>query len=222
MRQGGRRLAINQLGARGRDSRGVVARKDDLAAFLAFGLSHAQAHRHCLHHDHRRRPDRHRPGVRVRLLRRPGLQGPQGRGLSRHPGELQPRHHHDRPRPGRRHLYRADYPGDRRKDHRPGKARRPAAHHGRSDGAEHGHAACPQRRAATPQCRTHRRPCRGDRPRRRPSEIPRRHGGDRHRIALLRHRPHDGRSPRSTGDNRAARGHPPILHTRRHRRRHRL
>ena len=29
------------------------------------------------------------------------------RGLSRHPGELQPGHHHDRPGDGRRHLHRA-------------------------------------------------------------------------------------------------------------------
>ena len=36
---------------------------------------HAQAHRHPVHHDHRRRPDRHRPGLRVRLFRRPGVQG---------------------------------------------------------------------------------------------------------------------------------------------------
>ena len=40
-----------------------------------------------------------------------------------------------------------------------------------------------QRRAGTPQRRTDRRPRRRHRPRRRPAEIPRRHGGDRHRIA---------------------------------------
>ena len=59
---------------------------------------HAQAHRHPLHPDHRRRPDHHRPGLRVRLFRRPGLQGAAGRGLPRHPGQFQSRHHHDRSR----------------------------------------------------------------------------------------------------------------------------
>ncbi len=37
--------------------------------------SHAQARRHQDHPRHRDRPHRHRPGLRVRLLRRPGLQG---------------------------------------------------------------------------------------------------------------------------------------------------
>jgi carbamoyl-phosphate synthase large subunit len=41
-------------------------------------------------------PDRHRPGLRVRLFRRPGLQGAEGRGLSGHPDQLQPGHDHDR------------------------------------------------------------------------------------------------------------------------------
>ena len=112
------------------------------------GNVNAQAHRHQIHHDHRRRPDRHRPGLRVRLFRRPGLQGAAGRGLPRHPGELQPRHHHDRSWPGGRHLYRADHARGGRKDHRPGEAGRAAADHGRPDRAEHGDATACQRRAA--------------------------------------------------------------------------
>ena len=51
--------------------------------------SHAEAHRHpspIL--DHRRRPDRHRPGVRVRLLRHAGVQGAARGGLPRHPRQL--------------------------------------------------------------------------------------------------------------------------------------
>ena len=35
-------------------------------------------------------------------------------GYSGHPGQLQPRHHHDRPGGGRRHLHRADHARDRR------------------------------------------------------------------------------------------------------------
>ncbi len=71
--------------------------------------AHAPPHRHPIHPHHRRRPDRHRPGLRVRLFRRPGLQGAAGGGLPGHPGQLQPRHHHDRPGPGGRDLYRADH-----------------------------------------------------------------------------------------------------------------
>ena len=82
-------------------------------------------------------PDRHRPGLRVRLFRRAGLQGAEGRGLPDHPGQLQPGDDHDRSGAGRRHLYRADHAGDRREDHREGAARRAAADHGRADGAEH-------------------------------------------------------------------------------------
>ena len=52
-------------------------------------------------------PDRHRPGLRVRLLRHPGLQGPARAGLRDRAGQLQPGHDHDRPGHGRRHLHRA-------------------------------------------------------------------------------------------------------------------
>jgi anthranilate/para-aminobenzoate synthase component II len=83
----------------------------------------AQAYRPQIHPDHRRRPHRHRPGLRVRLFRRPGLQGAQGRGVPGHPGELQPGHHHDRSGDGGRHLHRAHqlanggtHPGKERPD----------------------------------------------------------------------------------------------------------
>ena len=64
------------------------------------------------HPDHRRRPDRDRPGLRVRLFGRAGVQGAARRGLPRDPGELQPGHDHDRPGDGRRHLHRADHLAD--------------------------------------------------------------------------------------------------------------
>ena len=70
-----------------------------------------QTKRHPEHPDHRRRADRDRPGLRVRLLRRPGLQGAARGGLPGHPGELQPGHDHDRPGDGRCHLHRADHLG---------------------------------------------------------------------------------------------------------------
>ena len=52
-------------------------------------------------------PDRHRPGRRVRLLRRAGLQGPARGGLRGRPGQLQPGDDHDRPGVRRRDLRRA-------------------------------------------------------------------------------------------------------------------
>ena len=43
----------------------------------------------------------------------------KARGLPDRPGQFEPGDDHDRPGAGRRHLYRADHPGDRREDHRP-------------------------------------------------------------------------------------------------------
>ena len=76
--------------------------------------AHAETHGHRIHSRHRRRPDRHRPGVRVRLFRHPGLPGAGAGGLPRRAGELQPGDHHDRPRNRRRDLRRADHAGGRR------------------------------------------------------------------------------------------------------------
>src|ERR1051325_4171169 len=52
-------------------------------------------------------PDRHRPGLRIRLLGSTGVQGAARRGLSRDPGELEPGDDHDGPGHGRRDLRRA-------------------------------------------------------------------------------------------------------------------
>ena len=94
---------------------------------------HAETHRHQEDPAHRVRAHHHRPGVRVRLLRHPGVQGtPRGRLLGR-PGELQPGDHHDRPGDRRPHLHRADHLAGRREDHRQGEARRAAAHARRAD-----------------------------------------------------------------------------------------
>ena len=75
------------------------------------GRPHAKAHRPQEHPDHRRRPDRHRPGLRVRLLRRPGLQGAARGGLSGHPRQQQPGDDHDRPGDGRRRPTSSRSPG---------------------------------------------------------------------------------------------------------------
>ncbi len=52
-------------------------------------------------------PGHHRPGRRVRLRRHAGLPGPARGGHPHHPPELQPGHHHDRPRRRGRRLPRA-------------------------------------------------------------------------------------------------------------------
>ena len=57
----------------------------------------------------RLRADHHRPGLRVRLLRHPGLPGAHGRGHPGGPGQLQPGHDHDRPRVRGRDVHRADH-----------------------------------------------------------------------------------------------------------------
>ena len=110
---------------------------------------HAQTHRYPHRPDHRRGAHRHRPGLRIRLFRGPGLQGAARGRLSGGAGQFQPRHHHDRSGHGGRHLYRTDHAGIRGKDHRPraaqcaaGHGLRPAAHHGRADRAQHRAVAC--------------------------------------------------------------------------------
>src|SRR5690606_28478487 len=96
----------------------------------------AQAHRHQDRPDHRRRPVRHRPGLRIRLFRRAGLQGAARRGLPGRAGELEPGHDHDRPGHGRRGLHRADQPCLGGEDHRQGAPGRAAADDGRADRAQ--------------------------------------------------------------------------------------
>ena len=73
-----------------------------------------QAHRHPQRPGHRLRADRHRAGLRVRLLRHPGLPGAARGGPAGRPGQLQPGHDHDRPGVRRRDLHRADHARDRR------------------------------------------------------------------------------------------------------------
>ena len=63
---------------------------------------------------HRLRADRHRAGLRVRLLRHPGLPGAARGGPAGRPGQLQPGDDHDRPGVRRRDLHRADHARDRR------------------------------------------------------------------------------------------------------------
>ena len=73
---------------------------------------------HQAHPGDRLRADHHRPGLRVRLLRHPGLPRAAQRGLPRQPDQLQPGDDHDRPGVRRRHLHRAADAGVRRAGHR--------------------------------------------------------------------------------------------------------
>ena len=94
----GWRSAVPASPVRGRNVRwGAMPKRTDIDSIL-----------------YRRRADRDRAGVRVRLFRRAGVQGAEGRGLSDRAGQLEPGDDHDRPGAGRRDLYRADHPGDGR------------------------------------------------------------------------------------------------------------
>ena len=87
-------------------------------------VADAQARRHQVRPGDRIRPDRHRAGVRVRLLGHAGVPSAARGGHPRHPHQLQPGDDHDRPRLRRRDLHRADHLGGDRDDHREGAARR--------------------------------------------------------------------------------------------------
>ena len=97
--------------------------------------------RNDLHRDPRARlrTDCDRPGLRVRLFRRAGVQGPARGGLRGRPGQLEPGDDHDRP--GVRHcdLRGAAPARGRRAGDRARAARRAAAHARRADRAEPGH-----------------------------------------------------------------------------------
>ena len=72
---------------------GLMPKRSDIESVLVIGS----------------RADHHRAGLRVRLLRHPGLpRAPRG-GHPGDPGELQPGHDHDRPRVRGRDVHRADH-----------------------------------------------------------------------------------------------------------------
>ena len=139
---------------------------------------------------HRQRPDRHRAGVRVRLLGHAGVPRAARRGLPRRARELEPGDDHDRPRVRRRHLRRAARPRQPHPHHRAGAPRRAAPHARRPDRAE------PRDRAARGRCaravrrRADRRERRGDPHRREPPRVQGGDGGDRPRGAALGVRVH--------------------------------
>ena len=121
------------------------------------GTADAAPRRSRVDRHHRLGPDRDRPGLRVRLLRRAGAQGAARRGLPHGARQLQPGHDHDRPGLGRRDLPRAARPGGRDRRAAPRAPRRAAADAGRPDGAQPRHGARARRRAGRARDRADRR-----------------------------------------------------------------
>ena len=132
----------------------AIARRS--GRWLRIRCRYAQAHRYREHPDHRRRSHCDRPGLRVRLLRGPGLQGAAGGGLPGHPGELQSGHYHDRPGYRRCHLHRTGGLAVGGQHHRARAARCAAAHHGRPDCPELRAGPGARRRPEALQCRVDR------------------------------------------------------------------
>ncbi len=138
----------------------------------------ATPRRHQEDHDRGLRPHRHRPGLRVRLLRHAGLQGAARGGVRGRAPQLQPRHHHDRPGVRRPDLRRAAHPGGGRADPGAREARRAAAHPGRPDRAQPGGGAGEEWRAGAARGAAHRRLAGGHREGRGPAALQAGHAAD--------------------------------------------
>ena len=110
----------------------------------------------------RLRADRHRPGLRVRLLRHPGLPRAARRGPARHPGQLQPGDDHDRPEFADATYVEPITPEFVEQDHRQGAPRRAARHARRPDRAQHRDRAARGGRARAVRRRADRRQRRRD------------------------------------------------------------
>ncbi len=169
---------------------------------------------------HRLRPDRDRPGLRVRLLRRPGPQGAARGGLPHGPDQLESGHDHDRPGLGRRDLPRAARPRGRHGGSPQGAARRAAADARRPDGAQPRDGARARGRAGGARHRADRRLREGDPHGRGPRGVRRGHGLGRPARAAIGDRAHARRGARRDRDRAAAAGRdPPGVHARGPRRR---
>ena len=166
--------------------------------------------------------DRHRPGGRVRRLRRAGVQGAEGGGVRGRPRQLQPGDDHDRSGNGGPDLRGAHHPRGRGEDHCQRAPGRAPAHAWRPDGPEHRRRPGGVRRARRPRGRDDRGDGGGHPQGGGPGGIPARHGTHRPARSPQRLRPHPGRGPGRGGPDRLPRHRPPVLHARRHRQRHRL
>ena len=174
---------------------------------------------------HRLRADRHRTGLRVRLLGHPGVPGVACRRAAGQPGELQPGDHHDRPRIRRQHLRRADHRRLHRENIRPASRarqqdRRGTGHPGRPDRAERRRRSARGWRARKVRRRDDRRRLRGHPARRGSAEVQGHRRQGRRRVREVRRLLHDGRGPRDGRRARPSGGCPALVHDGRARFRH--
>ena len=123
--------------------------------------------------------DRDRAGGRVRLLRRPGLQGAAGGGLRGRAGQLEPGDDHDRPGVRRPHLHRAAAARSGGQGDRARATGRAAADARRPDRPQPRQGAARRRHARALRRRADRRRLRGDPSRRGPRGLPHDDGGGR-------------------------------------------
>ena len=160
----------------------------------------AEAHRHLQRPGDRQRADRDRAGLRVRLLRHPGVPGAAPGGAPGRPGELQPGDDHDRPGVRGRDVRRADHAGVRRAGDRQGAPRRAAGHARRPDRAQLRDEPGRGRGPREVRRRADRREHRGDREGREPRVLQADRRGSAGRMGRrgrgLRDLPLDGRLPR--------------------------
>ena len=170
----------------------------------------------------RLRPHRDRPGRRVRLLGRPGLQGAARGGLRDRPRQLEPGHDHDRSGVRHRHLHRAAHPRLGRARDREGAPRRAAADARRRHRAQPRPPAARVRHARALRRRADRRELRRHHARRGPAALPRDDGARRPPGAAQHGRAQHGRRRARARVRRAAGDLPAGLHDGRRRRRHRL
>ena len=160
--------------------------------------------------------------MRVRLLRLPGREGPPQGGIRNHPRKLQPRDGDDRSRDGRGDIHRAAHSRFCFGDHPKGEARRAAPDARRTDRAQPRDGTEALRRPRGMRRRDDRRGCGRDSPRGGPQSIQGGDGKARTRHAEVRKRPLARRGRGDCKENRhMAAHHPPGLHPRRNRRRHR-
>ena len=204
-----------------RNSRSARA-SGSCGAVATGGECGAETKRHRVDPDHRSGTDRHRAGVRVRLLRRAGMQGALGGRFPGGAGELEPCHHHDRPGPRRRDLHRAGALEGGLAHRRERTPRRPAADHGRPDRAQLLAGPRARRRARCVRGRTHRCQPAGDRQGRGSRAVSRRDGPHRARMPARDAGPRPGSGGCGPVRHRLSRNHPPLVHARRKRRRYRV
>ena len=167
-------------------------------------------------------PDRHRPGLRIRLLRHAGVQSPAcGRVRSRS-DQFEPGDDHDGPGPRRSNLRRAV---ERRIRRRSDPARAPgcaAIDRRRPDRTESIDRPRRSRSARQVRRRVDRRQSGFDQEGRRPAPVQGRHAQDRPRDAAIRSRQNRREGARVRGADRISADPAAELHARGHGRRHRL